>query len=169
LVASGVFLQRAAGFADERLNTLVKYASAKASVQDVVQSLAEQAGLKYEWQKSFTQTKPLCNSWVHSVAIEGKTCHEALEQVLKPVGLHYEVENGTMVLSRLSDVPAASPGPSEPPKFHAAREALRGPQKDTARAKKLLLEIVGTDRASFPQARLDPNASADDFYRLLFQ
>jgi tetratricopeptide (TPR) repeat protein len=85
---------------DTRLRSKVKYTSKQASVQDIVQSLAEQVGLKYDWQKSFDQTEPLCQRWVFNVAIEGKTCDEALEQVLKPVGLRYQVEKGVLVLSR---------------------------------------------------------------------
>jgi carboxyl-terminal processing protease len=166
MVAQAACSQPAAGLADERLKSTVKYASAQASVQDIVQSLAEQAGLSYDRQKSFAQTDPLCRRWVRNVAIEGMTCHEALDQILKPVGLRYQVENGTIVLSRLPGVPAASPGPNppsapaaggglnEPPKFQAAREALRGPQKDTLRAQQLLLEVVGKDRATLPPALL---------------
>ena len=89
-----------AGLADTHLGSKVKYTSDQASVQDIVQSLAEQVGLKYDWQKSFAQTNPLCRQWVRNVAIEGKTCSEALEQILKPVGLRYEVEGGALVLSR---------------------------------------------------------------------
>ena len=90
----------AAGPADTRLGSKVKYASEEASVQNIVQSLAEQVGLKYDRQKSLAQTDPLCRRWVQNVAIEGKTCNEALEQVLKPVGLRYQVKEGVLVLSR---------------------------------------------------------------------
>jgi hypothetical protein len=92
--------QAPAGPADTRLGSKVKYTSEQASVQEIVQSLAEQVGLRYDWQKSFAQTDPLCRQWVRNVAIEGKTCNEALEQVLKPVGLRYQVEDGVLVLSR---------------------------------------------------------------------
>ena len=90
----------AAGHTDTRLQRKVKFTSEQASVQDIVQSLAGQVGLKYDWQKSFDQTDPLCRRWVFNVDIEGKTCGEALEQVLKPVGLRYQVEKGVLVLSR---------------------------------------------------------------------
>jgi predicted Ser/Thr protein kinase/tetratricopeptide (TPR) repeat protein len=92
--------QVAAGPADTRLESKVKYASEQASVQDIVRSLAEQVSLKYDWQKSFDQTNPICSQWVRNVAIEGKTCNEALEQILKPVGLRYEVKDGVLSLSR---------------------------------------------------------------------
>ena len=164
-LAQTAFAQSASSPPDERLNTTVKYASVQASVQDIVQNLAQQAGLSYDWQKSFAQTDPLCRRWVRNVAIEGKSCHEALEQILKPVGLRYQVENGAIVLLRLpaatapgpapkSSPPAASASLNEPPKLQAAREALHGPQKDTARAKELLLEIVGKDRAALAPGSL---------------
>jgi tRNA A-37 threonylcarbamoyl transferase component Bud32 len=92
--------QMAAGPADARLQGKVNYTSDQASVQDIVQNLAEQAGLRYDWQKSFAQTDPFCRRWVRNVSIEGKTCKEALEQVLKPIGLRYQVEEGVLVLSR---------------------------------------------------------------------
>ena len=88
------------GSANHRLERKVKYTSEQASVQDIVQSLAEQVGLRYDWQKSFNQTDPLCRQWVSHVAIEGQTCAQALDQILKPVGLRYQVENGVLVLSR---------------------------------------------------------------------
>jgi hypothetical protein len=86
--------------ADARLDAKVKFASKQASVQDIVQSLAQQAGLGYERKKSFAQTDPLCRRWVDNVAIEGKPCREALDQILGPVGLRYQVEHDAIVLSR---------------------------------------------------------------------
>src|SRR5208283_444152 len=52
---------------DTRLRSKVKYTSKQASVQDIVQSLAGQVGLRYDWQKSFDQTDPLCRRWVFNV------------------------------------------------------------------------------------------------------
>src|ERR1019366_9299447 len=95
-----ILAQAAAGPADTRLGSKVKYTSEQASVQDIVQSLAEQVGLRYDRQKSFTQTDQLCRNWVRNVAIEDKTCAQALEQILKPFGLGYQVAEGVLVLSR---------------------------------------------------------------------
>jgi serine/threonine protein kinase len=86
--------------ADARLDAKVKFAARQASVQDIVQSLAQQAGLGYEWKKSFAQTDPLCRRWVNNVAIEGKPCREALDEILMPVGLRYQVEHDAIVLFR---------------------------------------------------------------------
>jgi beta-lactamase regulating signal transducer with metallopeptidase domain len=101
LVSGGCNVKKAAaGSADPRLEKKVQYSSQQASVQDIVENLAEQVGLKYNWQKSHDQTDPLCRNWVRDVAIHDETCRQALEQILKPVGLHYLVENGALVLSR---------------------------------------------------------------------
>ena len=69
------------------------------------------------------------------MAIHGTPCREALDQILKPVGLGYKVDKGTVVLSR--------PGEE---KLSSARAALRAAPKDTARAQKLLLEIADKDK-----------------------
>jgi TolA-binding protein len=86
--------------ADPRLETKVNYSTKQASVQDIVENLAQQADLRYNWQKSHDQTDPLCRQWVRDVTIEGETCQQALEQILKPAGLRYQLENGVLVLSR---------------------------------------------------------------------
>ena len=52
-LAQTTFAQAAKGPADPRLERKIKYTSEQASVQDIVQSLAEQVGLKYDRQKSF--------------------------------------------------------------------------------------------------------------------
>jgi serine/threonine protein kinase len=86
-----------------RLQIKVKYAAKEASVQDIVENLAGQAGFRYDRLKSFAQTAPLCQKWVQNVTIDGKTCQQALDQILKPVGLRYQVENGEIVLSRQNE------------------------------------------------------------------
>jgi beta-lactamase regulating signal transducer with metallopeptidase domain len=96
---------------DPRLEKKVEYSSQQASVQDIVRNLAEQVGLKYDWQKSFNQTDPLCRRWVWSVTIDGKTCQQALEQILKPVGLRYQVDDGVLVLSRQDEGMQNAPQP----------------------------------------------------------
>ncbi len=120
--------QVAGGPADTRLGSKVKYMSEEASVQDIVQNLAEQVGLKYDRQKSFAQTDPLCRQWVRNVTIDGKTCQQALEQILKPVGLRYQVEDGELVLSRQDEG-------TQPPKSSSAIGNLTtGPNPDVLRA-----------------------------------
>ncbi len=86
--------------ADARLDAKVTYAVEKESVQYVVLKLAAQAGLNYDFEKSKSQTDPLCRQWLNNVSIENKTCREALETILGPLGLRYEVEGEKVVLYR---------------------------------------------------------------------
>ncbi len=86
--------------ADPRLETKVTYATKQASVQDVVRQLAAQVGLDYNFQKSFSQTDPLCRRYVNDVAIENRPCREALQAILGPLGLRYEIEDQAIVLYR---------------------------------------------------------------------
>jgi serine/threonine protein kinase len=152
LLAAGWFLLHDP--AQRLLEKKVSYAAAQASVQDIVQDLAEQVGLGYDRPKSFYLTDPLCRLWVNNVAITGKSCREALDQILKPVGLRYQLEKGTIVLSRMpaaSVSAAASPGEN---KLQAVRAALRSVPKDTARAQKLLFEIVEKDKGTLQPGSL---------------
>ncbi len=175
--------QAPAGPADPRLGSKVKFTSEQASVQDIVQSLAEQVGLGYDWQKSSTQTDGLCRNWVRNVAIEDKTCAQALEQILKPFGLGYQVEEGVLVLSRqATSVPPSkgyvTPGPAptglEPAKMLSAKEQRENfdflcQAIDETYADFELKSIDWGEVCRRYQKRLDPAASADQFYRLLFQ
>lgn len=81
-------------------NVQITYLAAQASVQDVVRTMAAQAGLGYDWQKSFDQTDPLCRRWVRDVRIEAVSFETAMQQILEPVGLRYEIESGLVVLFR---------------------------------------------------------------------
>jgi carboxyl-terminal processing protease len=129
------------------------------------------------------------------VAIEGKTCNEALEQVLKPFGLRYQVEEGVLVLSRQAKG-------THPPQSGASSTSVAtgkgyvttGPtptglepaQMLSAKEQRenfdFLCQAIDETYASFElksidwgqvrrryQERLDPAASTDQFYRLLFQ
>ena len=85
----------------------VSYRSDKASVQDVVRSLAGHAGLKYNFRISFEQTDPVCRRFLEAVIIEEAPLATAMHRVLDPIGLRYEIEDGQVVLSRL-------PPPADP-------------------------------------------------------
>jgi hypothetical protein len=85
----------------------ITYVSTQASVQDIVKTMAQQAGLGYQWQKSFDQTDPQCRQFVHDVRIEAVPFEMAMRQILDPVGLRYEVENGDVVLYRAPYAPPA--------------------------------------------------------------
>jgi carboxyl-terminal processing protease len=175
--------QAEAGPADTRLGSKVKYTSEQASVQDIVQSLAEQVGLRYDRQKSFTQTDQLCRNWVRNVAIEDKTCAQALEQILKPFGLGYQVAEGVLVLSRhAKSMPPSKgyvttgPAPTglEPAKMLSAKEQRENfdflcQAIDETYADFELKSIDWGEVCRRYQERLDAAASAEQFYRLLFQ
>lgn len=82
----------------------VTYRTTQASVQDVVRTMAQQAGLGYNWQKSFDQTDPQCRTFLRDVRIDAIPFGTAMQQVLAPVGLRWEVENREVVLYRTSNV-----------------------------------------------------------------
>jgi len=182
--------------ADVRLQSKVKYAAEQASVQDIVQNLAEQAGLKYDWQKSFAQTDPLCRQWVRNVTIDGQTCQQALDQILKPVGLRYQVENGVLVLSRQDEgthPPQSGASSAISPPIGKGYVTTEDYPKDMVPAKELsaqqrqenfefLCDAIDKTYACFDLKRiawgevcqryrgqLGQTKTADDFYRLLFQ
>ncbi len=184
-----------AAASDPRLKTKVKFATNQASVQDIVQALALQAGLGYEWQKSFSQTDPLCRRWVNNVAIEGKSCGEALDQILGPVGLRYQVDNGAVVLYRKDEGTAPPSAASTPVKtldLGKAYVTTEQPPAGLVPARALspeerqenfdlLWEAIDKTYAGFElksinwpevrlryQAQLDQAATANAFYLLLF-
>jgi hypothetical protein len=97
---NSVSAQPAAQVQDERLKKRVSYSTDKASVQNIIQSLAEQAGIFYNWDKSFKQANPECRNWVRDVRIENKPLHQAIMSILKPQGLIYTIEDGGIVLKR---------------------------------------------------------------------
>ncbi len=140
--------------ADRRLDRKVNYIANQASVQDIVQTLAQQVGLKYDWKTSFDQTQPLCRRWVTNVVMQGKSCREGLNQVLQPVKLRYQVRDGTIVLSRLSPAGPRVDGEAGARKLAAARQALTGPRKDIAAARSLLLDLLEKDKATLTHGSL---------------
>lgn len=82
------------------LKTPVNYATDKASVQTIVQALCAQAGLTYDWGKSYANTNPTCRAFVWNVSIVGDPCDRALDSILSPKGLAYAIENDKLVLIR---------------------------------------------------------------------
>ena len=86
----------------------IKYQTEKASVQDIVKNMAMQAGMEYNWQKSFDQTDPICRRYVNNVRIKSVPFAEAMHKILDPVGLRYEIENGAIVLYKTADEQSSS-------------------------------------------------------------
>jgi hypothetical protein len=95
----------------------ISYSTDKKSVQYVVIDLAAKVGLRYNWQKSFAQTDPQCRQWVRDVQMDKVPFAIALRQILDPVGLRYEVEQGEVVLYRAANAPPPTDAerPAVPP------------------------------------------------------
>ncbi|MGD8451356.1 MAG: STN domain-containing protein [Phycisphaerae bacterium] len=85
---------------DPRLSKPVSYTTDKASVQNVVQELARQVGLGYDFGTSRRQTAPLCTRWLKNLRIENQPLHEALHQILDPLGLTYRLDGDAIVLRK---------------------------------------------------------------------
>lgn len=83
---------------DDRLQTKISNAVGKASVQNIVQAMANEAGLRYNWTKSQSQIGALSRRWVMNVRVKNETLDTALKQVLGPVGVRYKLEEDAIVL-----------------------------------------------------------------------
>jgi len=89
-----------AGSAIAQPDLKITYIAQQASVQDIVQTIAAQAGLSYNWQKSFDQTKPDCARWVYDIRLLQIPFAAAMRQLLQPGGLTFRIEDGAVVLDR---------------------------------------------------------------------
>jgi hypothetical protein len=98
-----------AGMAQTPADRRISYSVEKKSVQYVVMDLAKMVDLGYDWDKSAAQTDPERRRWVTNLSIEGETFDAAMQRVLGPVGLRYEVEGKKVVLYRA----AAAAGPAQ--------------------------------------------------------
>jgi hypothetical protein len=76
----------------------VTYFATQASVQDIARTIVRQAGLEYNWQRSFNQTNPQCWRFMRDVQIDAVPFAAAMQRILGPVGLRYAVESGEVVL-----------------------------------------------------------------------
>lgn len=73
------------------------------SVQYAVMYLSKEAGLGYDFKRSFANTDPLCRRWI-SPRVEKQECHEALTSLLSPLGLDYRLNGKTLFLVKRSQV-----------------------------------------------------------------
>ena len=89
-----------AGSAVAQPDVKITYIAQQASVQDIVQTIAAQAGLAYNRQKSFDQTNPDCRRWVTDIRLQQFSFGAAMRQLLQPGGLTYQIEEGAVVLYR---------------------------------------------------------------------
>ncbi|SRR6266568_3328685 len=75
-------------------------AAQQISVQYAVAARAEKAGLGYNFERSSAQTDPECRRWVTTLPPDTLPFADAMKQLLDPVWLRYEVEDGKVVLYR---------------------------------------------------------------------
>jgi len=61
--------------------------------------LSRQAGLTFNWDESIKNIDPVGRRWARP-NIRNKPCGEALDEVLGPFGLTYEIVKGQVVLKR---------------------------------------------------------------------
>ena len=80
----------------------------KISVQYAVKALSEQVGLPYELDTSLKNTGPISTRWIEP-NIHDQPLDLALQSILAPLGLTYEIRGGSVLLR-----PALPPGPAGP-------------------------------------------------------
>ena len=100
VLRSGLLLAAAYVMAQSPADQKINYSTEKKSVQYVVIDLAKEVGLGYNWDKSFAQTDPECRRWVNGLSLKNQSFAKAMEKVLGPVGLRYQVEGEKVVLYR---------------------------------------------------------------------
>lgn len=61
------------------------------SVQHAVAAVCGQAGIPYDWERSYKATDPLCRNWV-TPEFQDLGVRTALERILTPVGLAYGID-----------------------------------------------------------------------------
>jgi hypothetical protein len=67
------------------------------SLQYAVIELGKQVGLQYDWNESYKNTDPLCRRWVYP-EIKNKSFQSAMKELLHPLGLTYELRDGTTIV-----------------------------------------------------------------------
>jgi len=80
------------------LNQWVTVAAAKASIQTLVQQMAKQIDLRYDWSGSADQTDGRCRLFVYDFSVTNMPLQEALEKLLVPHHLTYVIRNHTITL-----------------------------------------------------------------------
>ena len=73
--------------------------SGRIPVQNAVMDLAKQAKLGYDWNASQTNAGEVCRKYI-TPELEGIPLREALDKILKPEALTYDVQDGKIVLKK---------------------------------------------------------------------
>lgn len=69
----------------------------KLTVQYAVIAVADQAGIRYDWDTSFRHTDPVCRQWITPVILN-RPFAKAMEMILAPVNLTYTISHGKIIL-----------------------------------------------------------------------
>jgi hypothetical protein len=81
----------------DNLVTLKITPKAEPTVQQAVQNVLKQVGVEYNWVRSYANTNPVCMRKV-TVDLAKVPCREALDKILTPFSLAYDIASGQVVL-----------------------------------------------------------------------
>jgi len=73
------------------------------SLQYAVIAIGQQAGIGYNWDKSFENTDPICQDVIYP-DMEDVPFDEAMEEILGPKGLTYVIESNQIVLDKETNI-----------------------------------------------------------------
>ena len=93
-------------------------------------ALVKQVGLYYDFDTSRKNTDPICRQWIWP-NIHNQPCDVALNSILEPLGLSYEVSGRSVTLKR---IPAAAVQPQPEVKPKAVDPVVAAPQKTVSLA-----------------------------------
>jgi hypothetical protein len=71
----------------------------KIALQYAINGIGRQAGIDYNRKKSFENTKPICQAWIHP-NIDNMPFKEAMKKILEPKGLTYTIKGNQIVLEK---------------------------------------------------------------------
>ena len=71
----------------------------KISIQTATMKICEQAGLTYEWRRSYDNTQPDCRRYIR-VDLADMSPEQALDEVVTKNGLAYRIEGNKVWLER---------------------------------------------------------------------
>jgi beta-lactamase regulating signal transducer with metallopeptidase domain len=160
------------------------------SVQHAVAAVCGQAGIPYDWDRSYKATDPLCRNWVTPEFLD-LNVRTALERILRPVGLAYGIDAKGVYL-KLKQRPGSAK--AEPKVAVRKGQVLFGApptglqpantltQQERVENFETLAEAIGKYYAMFKiksidwgevvgryRTKLDKAKTTEEFYFLLFQ
>ena len=73
---------------------------AQLTVQYAVIAICEAAGVPYQWEKSAQLAGDVCRQFVSPLKVSGVSGKQALTDVLTPLGVHYEIDDQGVYVTR---------------------------------------------------------------------